>query len=485
MSKNLSWMGRNVWRPLALRSLKYAGIPLRDPGLAELFGVAPTAAGVHVDEHNVTSLASYFSAVQLIASSVARVNFELLQIAKENSVKVVDDPTEIPNRLLRYKPNKNYTPYSLIETTQFQTISWGNGYIYIDRSEDGFPVALWSIPANRVKPFYDDQGNVKYEYRPLSSDRKPEIYDSADVIHIPGFMFDGLRGYSLVSFARQSLALGMAQETFGASFFGNNAIPGGIIKHKESLDDKAKVRLARDWEEKSLGPFRSRKVIVLDEDMEYKAIGIPPEDSQFLESREFQVKEICRWLRVPPHMLFEVNASTMGSIEEQGLDFITHSLGPWQDKWCQELRLKLLSINDQRKKFFRPTNNSSVLLSTDANRRFEAYAKGRNSLSIYTINDILRLEGRPIIEDPAIGEQLIEPSTMKNVGAPMPVQPATIEAAIKLVQGFQKPLPRETAKGILQVAMPQASEDFIDSLLNTLKTNEYKQPEPEPKGSVA
>ncbi len=485
MTQKLSWFQRNVWQPLAIRSLKYAGIPLRDPGLAELFGVAPTNAGVHVDEQNVTSLASYFSACQLIASSVARVNFELLQVAKQDSVTVINDSSEIANRLLKFKPNKNYTPYSLIETTQFQAITWGNGYIYIDRNENGFPVALWNLPANRVKPFYAENGDIKYEFQPYDAKENKKIYPSADMIHIPGFMFDGLRGYSLVSFARQSLALGMAQETFGASFFGNNAVPGGVIMHKSSLDDKAKQRLARDWEEKSLGPFRSRKVIVLDEEMEYKAIGIPPEDSQFLESREFQVKEICRWLRVPPHMLFEVNASTIGSIEEQGLDFITHSLGPWQDKWCQELRLKLLTINEQRTKLFRPTNNSAVLLSTDTNGRFDAYAKGRNSLSIYTINDIRRREGMPIIDDPKVGDQLIEPSTMKNVGAPMAVPPTTIEQTIKLIQGFQKPLPRDVAKGILQVAMPQASEDFINSLLSTLKTNELKEPEPAPIGSVA
>lgn len=485
MKQNLSWFQRNVWRPLALRSLKYAGIPLRDPGLAELFGVAPTSAGVHVDEQNVTSLASYFSAVQLIASSVARVNFELLQLASQDSVKVVNDESQIVNRLLKFKPNKNYTPYSLLETTQFQAISWGNGYIYVDRNEDGFPVALWNLPANRVRPFYNKSGDIVYEFQPYDATEQKKEYKSADIIHIPGFMFDGLKGYSLVSFARQSLALGMAQETFGASFFGNNAVPGGVIRHKDSLDDKAKTRLARDWEEKSMGPFRSRKVIVLDEDMEYKAIGIPPEDSQFLESREFQVKEICRWLRVPPHMLFEVNASTMGSIEEQGLDFITHSLGPWQDKWCQELRTKLLTLNEQRTKLFRPTNNSAILLSTDTNKRFDYYAKGRNSLSIYTINDIRRREGMPIIEDPKIGDQLIEPSTMKNVGSPPAIPPATIEMAIKIIQGFKQRIPEETAKGILQLAMPNASEGFITSLLATLKNNEYKQPEPEPKGSVA
>jgi len=299
-------------------------------------------------------------------------------------------------------------------------------------------------------------------------------------------MFDGLRGYSVVSFARQSLGLSMAQEAFGASFFGNNAVPGGVIEHPGELDTKAKTRLEKDFDDKLQGPLRARRTVILDENMKYHAIGIPPEDSQFLESRQFQVKEICRWLRIPPHMLFEVNASTIGSIEEQGLDFLSHTLGPWQDKWVQELKIKLLNINEQRAHFFRPTNNGAMLLNTDTAKRFENYAKGRNSLSIYTINDLLRLEGRPTNDDP-IADTLIAPSTMKILGASdpsTPIQPSVIDQTLALIANFDPPADEKTVKNILLATMPSASDDLIKSLLTTIEKSDYAKPEPK-KGMIA
>lgn len=477
---------------LATRALVYAGIPLRDPALYDLFGMRMTQAGVHVDENTALNFSAYYSGVNLIASTIAMLELAVVDVDDKGQETVSTEA--IGTEFFRDGPNPNMTPQCFMELVQTQVLTWGNGYIFIERDgfnvvdngrdyiNEGLPKALWPVMADQVLPDYDEDGFKVYKFTAKFPGETSMVYRAEDIVHIPAFGFDGLRGMSVVKAAKESIALGLATEKFGASHFGNNAIPGGIITHPSELSEKAKSNIVAEVEDKVKGPFRARRVVVLDEGMKYTPIGIPPEDSQFLQTRQFQVKEIARWLRIPPHMLYDLENATYTNIENQGLEFLIYTLTPWLVKWIQELGLKLLTKNERRTKKFR--FDFSRLLMLDTKTRFEIYNAGRN-MGVYTLNDILRAEGKPLLP-PQLGDTHVVPSTMKTLGAvdpSTPIDPDVMTKAIGVIKTLNRPT-LQTATNILNAIMPSASNMLVNSIVlqlgreNLVTIAEDKDPRP-------
>lgn len=491
MRSILYWLGRSARKlmvrvalPVAkasLRSLKYGGIPLRDPALIALFGQSPSAAGMDIDENTSQTFASYFSGINLIASTVAMLGLQCVKVAPNGGTSV--DTKHIANQLFDLRPNCAMTPYIVIEKLQWDAIGKGNGYAWIERTSynaegglrtnHGIPVALWPMQPEQIEPqFNEDSGDVEYKFSAKYEGEEDCIYPARDIIHIVGYLFNGLKGCSLASFARNSIGLGVASETFGCSFFANNAVPGGIITHPGDVDEEGKRNLEDEIESRIKGPMRANRLVVLDEGMKFTPLGISNEDSQFLQTREFQSLEMARWLRIPPSLMYVVGStSSTTDTESQGIDFLTYSLSPWMEKWVQELRLKLLTPQEQSTHTF--AFNIKKLIKLDTKTRYEMYATGRNSLSIYSINDIRRAEGMPEVP-PDIGETYIAPSTMRNLGQAdpsVPVAPEIIAGSLELITSFTGNISVHNARELLVTTMPSANVSFINSLLATLVQN--------------
>jgi len=207
------------------------------------------------------------------------------------------------------------------------------------------------------------------------------------VLHIPGLGFDGLVGYSPIAMAKNAIGLAIATEEYGAKFFANGAAPGGVLEHPGTIKDPQRVRDA--WQSQFGGSANSGKVAVLEEGMKYTPIGISPEQAQFLETRKFQINEIARIFRVPPHMVGDLEKSSFSNIEQQSLEFVKYTLDPWVIRWEQSITRRLL-IEDEKKQYFVKFNLEG-LLRGDYQSRMTGYATARQN-GWMSANDIRELE---------------------------------------------------------------------------------------------
>lgn len=468
MTPKFNWFQRQLIK-MASRALKVTGIPMRDPALAELFGIRDSRAGINVDETTAMGLSAYFCGIGLLSSAVAQLPLECCNVDSKGNV-TVDDNHRVTT-LFRNGVNPILPGYHALENGTQHAIQWGNAYYFIDRgqADPGTPIAaLWPLMPDQVEPYIAESGEKKYKYTAKYPGEVSDVYEDYEMLQIPGHGYDGIAGSSVLTYARESLGLSLATESYGATFFGNNATPGGVITHPGDVNAEGQNQIRDDFEAKVKGPLKSRRVVVLDEGMKYTQIGIPPEDGQFLQTREFQVLEVARWLRIPPHMLYYMLAQTNNNVEVQGLDFLVYSLSPWLCRWTEAVKRKMLTKQEAQNKIVR--FNLEPLLKMDTTTRFKKYQDGRN-MGLYSLNDINRFEGRPLITTPD-GDNRIVPSTMKVVGQAdptTPIAPDIIKSSIDVVSNL-KPNTK-TATAMLNAMMPGATEELITSIVATLKAS--------------
>ena len=197
---------------------------------------------------------------------------------------------------------------------------------------------------NRMVVDRDIHGQLYYQYT-RSTEEAPTMkgvtvnLPPSDVLHIPGLGFDGLVGYSPIAMAKNAIGMAIACEEYGAKFFANGAAPGGVLEHPGTIKDPQRVR--ESWQSTFGGSGNSNKIAVLEEGMKYTPIGISPEQAQFLETRKFQINEIARIFRVPPHMVGDLEKSSFSNIEQQSLEFVKYTLEPWLVRWEQSIQRTL------------------------------------------------------------------------------------------------------------------------------------------------
>ncbi len=251
----------------------------------------------------------------------------------------------------------------------------------------------------------------------LPGNNLPIRLDQADVVHICGLSLDGIRGLSVVRYAAQSIGLGIAAETYGANFFGNASQPAGFISVQEKLTKEQAELLRSQWQSIYGGLGGAHKTAVLPGGGTFTKISIPNNEAQFLESRKFQITDIARWFRVPPHMIGDLERATFSNIEHQSLEFVQHSIRPWLVRWENELNRKLfppVAIGlrgndvDTAPSPYYAEFNVEGLLRADQKSRSEYYVKARQ-WGWMSVNDIRRLENMPPVEG---GDTYLTPLNM-------------------------------------------------------------------------
>ena len=257
--------------------------------------------------------------------------------------------------LLHDEPNPEMTSFVFRETLMTHLLLWGNAYVQIIHNGKGEIMALYPLMPNRMTVDRDEKGNLHYRYN-TSKDDTPTMKGSmvnlkpSEVLHIPSLGFDGLVGYSPIAMAKNAIGMAIACEEYGAKFFANGATPGGILEHPGTVKDPQRVR--ESWTSAFGGSSNANKVAVLEEGMKYTPISISPEQAQFLETRKFQINEIARIFRVPPHMV--------GDLEQQSLEFVKYTLDPWVARWEQSIVRSLLSA-DEKTRYFVKFNVDGLL----------------------------------------------------------------------------------------------------------------------------
>ena len=362
----------------------------RTAGSGYSFFMGGTTSGKAVTERTAMQMKAVYSCVRILSEAVAGLPLHVYRYNESGGKeKAVDHPLYL---LLHDEPNPEMTSFIFRETLMTHLLLWGNAFAQIIRNGKGEVVALYPLMPNKMTVDRDENGHLYYRYN-RSSDEALQggdgtvILEPRDVLHIPGLGFDGLVGYSPIAMAKNAIGLAIATEEYGAKFFANGAAPSGVLEHPGTIKDPSKVREA--WQSQFGGSANSGKVAVLEEGMKYTPISISPEQAQFLETRKFQINEIARIFRVPPHMVGDLEKSSFSNIEQQSLEFVKYTLDPWVVRWEQAISRALFTA-DEKKRYFVKFNLEG-LLRGDYQSRMQGYATARQN-GWMSANDIRELE---------------------------------------------------------------------------------------------
>ena len=354
------------------------------------FFMGSSSSGKVVTERSAMQMTAVYACVRILSEAIAGLPLHLYKYNSDGGKeKALNHPLY---RLLHDEPNPEMTSFVFRETLMTHLLLWGNAYAQIIRNGKGEVIALYPLMPNRMRVERDRKGQLYYEYTKVH-DEVPKSKTMTvtllptDVLHIPGLGFDGLVGYSPIAMAKNAIGLAIATEEYGAKFFASGAAPSGVLEHPSTLKNPEKLREA--WQSQFGGSQNSNRIAVLEEGLKYTPISISPEQAQFLETRKFQINEIARIFRVPPHMVGDLEKSSFSNIEQQSLEFVKYTLDPWVVRWEQNLQRILLNPDEKKDYFFK--FNVDGLLRGDYASRMTGYATARQN-GWMSANDIRELE---------------------------------------------------------------------------------------------
>ena len=358
---------------------------------ATTFSFGGSSAGKSVTPRNAIQVSVVYACVRVIAETIASLPFGVFQDTKEGSVKAREHPLY---RIIHDEPNSEMTSFIWREAMLTHLLLWGNSYSQIIRSGRGKIIGLYPLLPDHMEVDRDEKsGQLTYTYSTTKGDTvrlRPE-----DVLHIPGLGFDGIMGYSPIAVEKNAIGLGIAAEEYGSKFFSNGATPSGILTHPNTVKNPKALREA--WMEAYGGSSNSNRVAILEEGMTFTRISMPNNEAQFLETRKFQVSEICRIYRVPPHMIGDLDRATFSNIENQSISFAVHTIRPWLVRIEQAMNRALFP--EKEKGIFYVRFNMDGLMRGDYKSRMEGYAVAITN-GIMSVNDVRKLEDLdPLDED--------------------------------------------------------------------------------------
>lgn len=304
------------------------------------FFMGSTASGKRVNARSAMQMTAVYSCVRILSEAVAGLPLQFYRYNDNGGKeKAVDHPLYF---LLHDEPNPEMTSFVFRETLMTHLLLWGNAYSQIIRNGKGEIVALYPLMPDRMTVDRDEHGS---------------------------------------------------------KFYANGAAPSGVLEHPGTLKDPGRVR--ESWQSTFGGSSNANKVAVLEEGMKYTPISIAPNEAQFLETRKFQIDEIARIFRVPPHMVGDLDKSSFSNIEQQSLEFVKYTLDPWVSRWEQAMVRALLSAEEKKKYFFK--FNVDGLLRGDYQSRMTGYATARQN-GWMSANDIRELENMDRIPEELGGD---------------------------------------------------------------------------------
>jgi len=325
--------------------------------------------------------------------------------------------------ILHYRPNEEMSAFNFKETTMTNFDLGGNSVCEKLMNKDGELVGLYPYQHNKVE-IKRNRETHKLEYI-IKNGSTNRVLSKDKVFHVPNLSYDGIVGLSPIAYASEAIRLGLSYEKFGVNFYKNAAMPSGVFQHPTNLSDKAFDRLQKDLNKNYSGLRNTGTPMILEEDMKWSPMSTTPIDAQLLESKYFQLEDICRIYRVPQHMVNKLDRSTFSNIEQQGIEFVMYTMLPIAKRWEDNINMQLLT-QKQRQEGYYIEFKLDGLLRGDQKSRSEAYAIGRQ-WGWLSVNDIRRLENMPKIDN---GDIYIQPLNFVEAGQPT----QSIQANAKLVE---------------------------------------------------
>lgn len=424
------------------------------------------SAGVSVSETTAMNYSVVFACVRILSETVAGLPLILYRKSKSGSKTRADNHPLY--HILHDSPNSSMTAFRWRCALMHHIALWGNAFSEIKIDNRGNITGLWPLPPDRVvirvsatkdggmQPVYQYHDPITSVVRTIPNDR---------MLHISGMGYDGIQGYSPVPMHREAIGLGMAMQEFGSRFFGEGTHPSVIVEHPQKLSEAAHKNLTESLASSHSGLGKSHRLLVLEEGMKITPLGIPPEDAQFLESRQFQVIEICRIFRIPPHMVGDLTRATFSNIEHQSIEFVVHTVRPWLVLWEQELNRSLLLPGEQNEYYFEFLVDG--LLRGDIKSRYDAYRVGREG-GWLSSNDVRRMENMDPIKH---GDDYLMPMNFQILGQPAPKPAAPTDkrsnpekpvSTRTLHAASYSPDPMEKSVSRFTPLLRDAMEDILD-----------------------
>ncbi len=310
------------------RTLENPAIPISSANIVEALHLGESsAAGISVTAEKALGLTAFWAGVRIISQTVASLPCEVFE--RQGKVNRRADEHRV-DRLLYVRPNPHMTPFTFKEIRMHHLLCWGNAYCEIEYDGANQPIALWPLLPDRTgvevkngeKMFYTHVNGVKVW---LAADR---------VLHVPGLGFDGLRGYNVVKVHRDALGLAMATNQYGSDFFRNSGRPSGMVVHPGSPQKEERKELRESWDHYHTGLGKAQRTAFMWGGMKYEAFSVPPEEAQYLGSREMSIEEVARILNLNPILLQHFSkATTWGSGVAQFLvAFGKFTIAPWCER---------------------------------------------------------------------------------------------------------------------------------------------------------
>lgn len=379
-------------------------VPLTSTTLLDWMTGPKVHAGTTVSENSSLGMPAVWRAVNLIAGTCA--SLPLHAYREADDVRLPVSSGQAPRLLDR--PHPDLTPFELWESVFAHLLLWGNAYLRVLKNEGGQVAELWPVHPSRVQAGRSKTDLTKVYC--VDGNTDAPLTDE-EILHIPGFGYDGICGVSPIRLARQGIGLALAAEEYGARLFGSGSLASGILQTEQRLNPDQAEAMKNRWKQKVGGLDKAHDIAVLDSGAKFQQLTIPPQDAQFIESRRFQISEVARIYGVPPHMLMDTERSTSWGtgIEQQGIGFVVYTLRPWLTRVEQRLT-RLLRPSAVYARY-----SVEGLLRGDTKARYDSYAVGRQ-WGWLSVDEIRRLEDLPPLPDGA-GAAYLQPLNMVPLGA--------------------------------------------------------------------
>ena len=368
-------------------SLVFKGKEKRSKYIAEwlagndLSFYGPTVAGVVVNETTAYNLPAVLACVKVLAEDISSLPFILYRrLPRGGKERAFDHPLY---SILHDQPNDYMTAMSFKEALQGHLGTWGNAYAEIEYGNNAQVKALWPLHPGMTEPKLDNNGKLFYSTR--LPDGTTSILPAYRMLHIPGFGFNGLKGYGMISLNKEVIALGMAAQQYTIKYFENGAAPGVVLQYEGELDEKARKNLKESWEEAHGGLSKAHRVAIIEYGLTIDKVGFNPEQSQLLGIRKLQIEEVCRIYRMPPHKVQDLTNATYSNIESENIQYVIGTLQPWCVRWEQAVLTRLLQPNERREYFAEILLDG--LLRGDMVSRWTAYNYARYA-GVLSANEI-------------------------------------------------------------------------------------------------
>jgi HK97 family phage portal protein len=354
------------------------------------------AAGEAVNDTNVLTLSAWYAALRNKAEDIGKLPIHVVEQTPDGETKrIYDHPVAY---LFDTAPNSYQTPIVFRSQVEHWADGWGNGYAQIERDANMNPIALHPIHPGRVQVEWDDD-TQRIVYKVLN--RRGNLaggytaVDQDNMLHIRGLGSDPFVGYSVIRFAAESLSLSLAAERFGAAYFKNSGALSGIVKHPGNMGVEARNNFVSSFDGAYRGARKAGGWILLEDGMSYEQLSIPPEDAQFIQTRQLQIEEIARWLRMPPSKLMHLAKSSYNTLEMQNLEYVIDCLQPCAIRWEQECKRKLFR-RDESNVFM--THNFNGLLRGDIKTQTE-HIRTMANIGVYSTNESRKFLGMNSVGD--------------------------------------------------------------------------------------